>query len=490
VLARGPAPRTREQKQARRRIRERSRSSLMSDVPDEIITALCDARPSLREEPWPVRWGFAYLVWSSQLKQGRHKEFAEYFSIHHEKLEALFGRGKFHKLNERHRLMEVVEASARHTKAYRLMPDVQEMLQSRRRHGNDTGATVALIRHTGRRRRQLPPAIVRESLRGTSSLWRGTNPVNLVPVDLAALAALDERLCVIAALEGPARTEALASLSLEPNACVDRLMAQLEQVRCAARTELAGLGWIVHQYRQTQTGRLQGIGVNLQSAHRLIKKAALNGQFGHDFANAHIEIFRQLAGRAGLELESVAYYLAHKNEVRLQLAERHGLTLKEAKTCLIQLGYGARRSMREKDSIPKEIGLERARSLYQDQLVLDLQEDLRLGRATVLKAWPRERGRIVNLFGLPFRGKASRDGTLRATASMRLAHILQGVEARMLHVVVSAYRDALVLLEHDGWTSPRQLDKAEIEQLIAAETGFQMRLEVEQIEAPAKLAKT
>lgn len=488
--ARGPAPRTDEQRQARRQTRERCRASRVNDVPEDVFEALRDARPTICEEPERIQRGFACLAWSAHLGHRRHRQFPECFSVHHEDLTARFGRRKFHGLNARHRLIEVVELGragrAGYTAAYRFLPDVEEAVRLHLRDGNDAGRAVSMIRHTGKRRRTLPPAIERESLRKTNSLWRDTNPVSLVPVDLGALAALDECLHEIPALDRPARGRALASLMLKPGMDVGKLINQLARIRCAARTDLGGPGVIVHQYRQTRTGRLSATGVNLQSARKVIKRAALNGLFAYDFENAHIEIFRQLAQREGLELETVAYYLAHKNEVRQALAERNGLSHEETKVCLIQLGYGARRSMREKDAIPKVIGSERARILYRDSLVLALQEDLRLGRATILKAWRCQRGRIVNAVGLPFKPRAGSDGTLKDTASMRLAHILQGEEARMLHAAVNAYRDDIVLLEHDGWTSRRGLDAAETERLIAAETGFQMRLDGRRIEAPRR----
>jgi hypothetical protein len=89
----------------------------------------------------------------------------------------------------------------------------------------------------------------------------------------------------------------------------------------------------------------------------------------------------------------------------------------------------------------------------------------------------------VNAMGLRYSAKTLADGE-KDTPATRLAHILQGFEARMLWIVVTMYGEDIVLLEHDGWTARRTLDMDAICRRIREETGLDMTLEEERIKAP------
>lgn len=47
---------------------------------------------------------------------------------------------------------------------------------------------------------------------------------------------------------------------------------------------------------------------------------------------------------------------------------------------------------------------------------------------------------------------------LKAPGNIRLAHIIQGIEAKALRASIRLYSDEVVLLMHDGFVSKRALD--------------------------------
>jgi hypothetical protein len=71
-----------------------------------------------------------------------------------------------------------------------------------------------------------------------------------------------------------------------------------------------------------------------------------------------------------------------------------------------------------------------------------------------------------------------------------LAHLIQGVEARMLKVVLKLYAPEIVLLQHDGFASKSRLDVRLLERTISEEIGYSVVLEEERIWVPADLNKT
>jgi hypothetical protein len=62
-----------------------------------------------------------------------------------------------------------------------------------------------------------------------------------------------------------------------------------------------------------------------------------------------------------------------------------------------------------------------------------------------------------------------------------LAHLLQGIEAKMLEAVRQTYPDEIRLLQHDGFASAEQLDMGRMVQAIQEATGYQMQIEESRI---------
>jgi hypothetical protein len=481
-----PAPRTHAQRRARQRLDRKCSASLANPVPHEVIVGLCDARPTIAHEPDDVKHGLAYLAWCSRMQHRRHRELPEYFSIHNQELEKRFFRKGFEILNERHDLIEVVDAARRGlTRAYRLKPDVEEAIRSRLKKGNDSRSPLTMILPSGKRRASLPDAVALSSLHHRETDWRNAPVNSLAPADLDALDRLDTTLLAILRLPEDEQRLALQTLGQDGESSASDLLNELDRIRSVARTEVAGVGFIPHEYSQGSTGRLFAVDVNLQSASRIIKRAALNGLVAYDFSNCHFSILYQLALREGVELPAVRELLADKRGWRSRIGAHCGMSEKLTKLCFIRLGYGASQDRRRNspDSITELIGRERADLFYAYPDVKRLKGDLHRGRLAILKTWPLKHGRLLNAMGLPYKPDTLADGE-KDTPATQLAHILQGFEARMLWIVVTMYGEDIVLLEHDGWTARRTLDTEAICRRIREETDLDMTLEEERIKAP------
>lgn len=263
---------------------------------------------------------------------------------------------------------------------------------------------------------------------------------------------------------------------------IRRRMAAMHWLYGAAHSKSLPLGFVATDYVESQAGRLYSdTEFHLQNMPREVRKIALAGTWDYDFRNCHYTILHQLAHRYGIEIPAIDGYVANTQGVREALSRDIGIEVAEVKTCLLALIYGARQSHRDKDAIPDAIGVEKAKALYGHELFSRLAEDVRAaGRAVIEKAEHKrnvngkEKGLVLNVMGK----------SIHAKEPWRciLAHLVQGVEAKMLHTVVEYYQEEILLLQHDGWTADREIDTRYLEKVIKEETGFKMVVERERLE--------
>ena len=83
--------------------------------------------------------------------------------------------------------------------------------------------------------------------------------------------------------------------------------------------------------------------------------------------------------------------------------------------------------------------------------------------------------------------KGNRKELQKPSPAQILAHLLQGIEAKMLGAVRQIYGDKILLLQHDGFASLVKLDTGKMEQAILTATGYKMAIEESRIALDAGL---
>nr|MDQ3057608.1 hypothetical protein [Pseudomonadota bacterium] len=190
----------------------------------------------------------------------------------------------------------------------------------------------------------------------------------------------------------------------------------------------------------------------------------------YDFANCHYSILMQMAGRFGCQCDAIEHYLGHKKTVRETIAQAAGISIDQAKVCLLAIMYGARQSLWPTNAIPKEIGTEAAERLFGCDLFIAIHADIVRARQTIVRSWPRDRqGRVANMFGRSIGG--------RIHSEQILAHLIQGVEASALRAILLLYPQEIVLVQHDGFAARHRLDTKAIEATVLEATSYTMRIE-------------
>lgn len=426
------------------------------------------------------------LIFNAGAKRKRHKDLEDCSAFSYQELERRFGRGRFKKINEKLGVFVIAQTfSIKHkrTRAYALTEKVERILSNWLK--RDLDKAEELIDAAGYAVRTLPAAIAAKKAGNiTARAWRSAAVRNAVPVNLTALRNFHNTLQKYvekAKLPIPAD---LFAPGVETTKLEDWLLETRKLIKLA-HTRAGGSGVIPHRYVQATTGRLFATNVNLQTAPRQVRHAALTGCWDVDIENCHYSILMQMAAKFGKHCEQIEHYLNNKKPIRTAIAQRVGISAQQAKDCLLMALYGARFSEWGEAAIPRYIGASRAEALYADPAFKAITSEIRGAGAIITQAWPRSRKQLANAMGLWISETKDK--------AKLLAHLLQGVEALALKTIVQELGENVLLLMHDGFVCRLELSEEklrELEQAVGSATGYRLRLEQKQIQIDLDLAHT
>ena len=446
--------------------------------------------PGFKREADSCQYALARMVWTGRTKRRRHPKFEDAMSFRHEELDEWFGRGQFKIINDRldffrasdnwlYKLQSSYRTDENFTKGYWFTDMVQASRDKyfNRRWRKET-RLLFIEGQILKAQKTLPAAFASTDTNGKASraskAAKGSKELRHVPVDLDTLGLLRKWLMGI-------RREWLAGraphdlVTQYPSLVViERLYELTSQVIRMAKTDVAGHGYIAQQYTESPSGRWYANNVNLQNSSSLIKEAALAGLWEYDFSNCHFDIIRQMAA-PHYECKAIADYLADKKPTRQAIADQAGISVDQAKVCLLAVMYGARASTWHENAIPQEIGEAATKRLLKVDLFKDIMKDVARARAVILKNWSRTaNGSLTNAYGKAISGAATR--------AQQLAHLIQGAEAKALMVAIDMHPNDLVLLQHDGFVATRKLYVPAITKAVLQATGYLLELEEAQIQ--------
>jgi len=452
-------------------------------VPEDFLVHLKASIPGFSLETGRHQFALACMAWLGQSKSNQHSYFEGFMSFTHKDLESAFGRAKFELINARLNLFLRTPNWSKihhHTRGYRFSGELRDVVAKYMAASPWSSSTTRLIKAEGKALKTVPPAVASKDKAGvTTRAWANAKKLNLVKVDLKALADLRSEL-------GKGATDLCELESADDSdtaqlcADIDRAIETIGKMCRLAMTEVGGEGHIVHRYEESKSGRLYPCGISLASAQTVVKDAALTGCWEYDVSNCHYAILAQMSAKFGYACTAIDDYLKRKNQIRSDIAGQAGISLREAKTCLVALMYGARSSTWHENAIPREIGEEAAVRLFASPVFMGLSNDIARARAAAMSYCPTTRkGSIVNAFGKSIHGKARQE--------QKMAHLLQGVEAKALQAVVNRYPEDIVLVQHDGFVSIAKLDVEAISDAIFATTGYRLELVERLLKANAQV---
>jgi len=429
-----------------------------------------------REEVRDQR-SLACMLWMSLQRGRQHSVYPGRFSLHTKDVREIWG-------SER-RMQKVVGSvyfsvlkgtnlGKGYTNAYKACPTMESALR-------ECLADVSAddwINLNGRRMRTLPRAIDSKSCDGKrNSKWKGLHPANSVAIDADELRFL--------------RSQVLAEMAVR-RACtggpgehwgndieLERAQERLHSIDAIVKMANNSVcpGAVPIRYSECSTGRLFAQGISLQSAPRVVRAAALDGCWDYDISNCHWALLEQLAARHGVHCAAIQHYLRHKSSVRASLGAEAGVSAESAKQCLLMLLYGANRTTHESGSITQLIQAGPASRLFRSPLFHGLHADLLRARKAILEHLPTRAGWVSNILGL--------ERARRSNPRDLLAHILQGLEAKVLMEVVRIHGGNIQLCMHDGWISRERLSVEQLREIARAAIGMDLDIEECQLRGPS-----
>jgi len=443
-----------------------------------------------KENP-EVQHRLAMLIWNIDSKKREHSRYPGWASISYQELESQFGRDGFNQINDRLRIFDVSgewSKKQNYTKAYRLTLEVQKIKTSSL--SRTTKELSKLVLEDGSYLQTPPKALASKDMDGfTKTGFKNLHHFKpCVPVDVNTLKNLRKNLRNRKKqIEVGYWHRDLFFQEIAPGS-IQRYIDEIGQVLRKANTQACGRGRVQPRYKQSRAGRLYADGINLQNAKTAIKQAALHGLWEYDFENCHYSIFYQVVQQAGMECPYIKDYCSssrRKNAVRRQIANEAQISVKNVKKCLLFIMYGAPESVRPEDAICEELGsVDAAKNLYQNPLFTHIYEEVKLCKAAVYKRWPSKKRNKLHYNAM------ERGIDKKEKSNKILAHLMQGIEAKMLNIVLDLYPDKILLLQHDGFVAEVQLDKQRVIKKIKEDTGFDMKLSEERIQMGLEIIYT
>jgi len=407
------------------------------------------------------------LKCGSWWSQHKNPYWQDCMTIHYKELERAFGRKGFERINEELNIFNTTPNWYRdrgQTKGYKLQPEVQRVksryLTPRMRQ------VTEFTDIDGRTIKKLPNVIDSKDSDGKTTKWK-VGPSNVVPIDTEALRGLWSDL----------RDRAEGKQDLYATGGPEDWLYKADSIGILLRYanwEELGYGNLPQRYQESTSGRLYAQGINLQNTPRAVRQAALNGLWDYDIENCHFTLFSQLAARYGYETKNINYYLQNKKAVRQELANYLGIDIGSVKVCLLSILYGARANDFPRNAIPKEIGQEKAKLLFEHEVFRGIHGNIKRGREKILKNYPvNNRGYLVNAFGKSIHKDKK--------PPQKLAHLLQGIEAQALRAVVEEIPDKVLVLMHDGFVTKKRISQRDMSAHVSAVTGYKVTLEGQKI---------
>ena len=230
-------------------------------------------------------------------------------------------------------------------------------------------------------------------------------------------------------------------------------------------------GIFLQQYRESDSGRLYGIGISLQNCPKKLRNAALRDQFNIDISNCHFAILQGLALKHGLDTPQIDYYVNNRNDELRRLSGLTGEEEKDIKIALLAIIYGAGISNQKALTQILKDGCE---EFISDIEVIALHNEVGLvGREIIdLDRRTSQLKYLKNVLGKSIEYSSKEFGSM-------LSHILQGYEAKIMRLVIEKHSDKISLLLHDGYIFKEEIDVREIEQDIKEQIGLDITMTME-----------
>ena len=260
-----------------------------------------------------------------------------------------------------------------------------------------------------------------------------------------------------------------------------------------------GEGWFHQLYTEKDSGRLYGEGwLNLQTLEKEIRYIVMGGlgYYEYDMENAHYNIlyqYNRLTG--GRPLDTIKYYIDNTEKVREDLSDEFGIEKKLTKRILLAYVYGHKLKIHDGKWEPdlerrvdtellgkiidfcdgnRDDGLFIGKGISENKFIKELHKEIDLAYKYMKTTWVTrnsgDKERLVNPFQnelMMMKLKKDKSKYIPKSKGQLLSHILQGIEAMILDIVIDeSGKGNFILAHHDGWVSKTNHNTNRLEKTI------------------------
>jgi len=439
-----------------------------------------------------------YLVRKIYSGYYEHNTFSEYSSIHYKTIDSWFGKDNRNTINI---LLEHTEGWKRNdfTRGWKLKDKTREVLDKHFSRTIRHKRTNKILGLDGRVLKTLPRnGIVSTDSKGKRVPQREHFENNISSVIEINFDNIGNCIDMIRQIGDTGTLQknninkwTKSLLSLDPVELTKRRNT-LSDLREIADSELLPKGQIYQHYFYVDSGRVYTQGnTSMQQMYRDIREIVLGGlnYWDYDLSNCHYTIMQQIGSYYGIKCgDSFQHYIDNKKQIRTDLAFKLDIDVSVIKTTLIAILYGASRSVNSECKITKLLGKRKHIELNQDAFIDGLFKDREILTNKIIEITEREKTQNVYL---KIKGRTKQyyenirnkrlylyeDGK-KVTKRRVLAHLLQGLEGKMLDICLSNGRHRQIkVLIHDGFVSDGTLNETDMISDILKGTGISVEFD-------------
>ena len=271
----------------------------------------------------------------------------------------------------------------------------------------------------------------------------------------------------------------------------------LLELRDITDSEMLPKGKMYQHYYEGQTGRVYSTGQHsLQRMKKIIRDIVLGGvgYWDYDIQNCHYTIMNQLGNDYGLRtFNSFDNYIKNKSKIRKSLSKELKVDVSIIKECIIAILYGCKKSVGDKNKLTELLGRDKHLKLLQNDWITELFDDREDITNSIIDKTIREpkKYRWLKLKGIKkqyfenCRNKRLNyldENGKKTQNRFVLAHILQGIESKMLDICMGVELGRVGVLIHDGFVTRGTIDEVKYSTAIENELGISVKFDKKKLD--------
>jgi len=269
-------------------------------------------------------------------------------------------------------------------------------------------------------------------------------------------------------------------LQIEPEILTE-MRDNLRDLRDIADSELLPKGKIYQHYFEVDSGRVYTTGnTSIQQMSNIIRPIVMGGlgYWDYDIENCHFTLLKHIAKYYGYKkLPSIEEYLINKSKIRSRLQLLIVEPKHIIKKILLAILYGASQQIRKGNDITELIGRKKQQELLDDAFIDKLYSDIHGLTKFIIGITETEKQKhpYLQIYGKKTlyyenirhkRLSVIGENGIKTPGRKILAHILQGLESKMLDVIMGIIGRDIKVLIHDGFILERFVAHKELVKVV------------------------